>query len=280
MWKAFHYSPKKAENLTEIQTLFNEPELKLLKPSDTRWLAREMCVWSVRRSLPALVRTFEEIYDEKGDADAYGLAKLLCKYKFVTCLYMLCDVLHTIAKLQGNLKAKSLDLAGVPTMVSSTIERLRELKECPSSSTWFKDHTAVFSNPKQLGDKQIIVAESDQAYFLQNIYCPYIQGVINHVSSRLKSSDVFSSFSVFDPSHVPNDEVDISLYGTDKLQTLINFYGTEQRVTCLGKTGVSVPDVDGEQVEAEWKIFHRVMFAQFKSGGTDSDGSALGLELF
>ena len=41
--------------------------------------------------------------------------------------------------------------------------------------------------------------------------------------------------------------------------------------------GVSVPNVNGEQFEAEWKILRQVMFAQFKSGGTDSDGSAHGL---
>ena len=135
---------------------------------------------------------------------------------------MLCDVFHTVAKLQDSLHAKSLDLAGVPTMVSSTIEQLRELKECSSSSTWFKDHTAGFSDPKQLGDKQITVAELNQADFFTEYlqYRPYIQGVFNHVTSRLKSSDVFSAFSVFDPSHVPDDEADLSLYGTDTLQTL------------------------------------------------------------
>ena len=106
LWKAFHYSPKKAENLTEIQAILNGPELKVTKPRDTRWLARERCVRSVRQCLPALVRTFEEIYEESRDAEAYGLSKLLCTYKFVACLYMLCDVLHTVAKLQASLQTK------------------------------------------------------------------------------------------------------------------------------------------------------------------------------
>jgi len=30
-------------------------------------------------------------------------------------------------------------------MVESTISRLRELKESPISSTWFKDHTGVYA---------------------------------------------------------------------------------------------------------------------------------------
>ncbi len=42
IWKAFHYSPKKAEKLAEIEAV-----LKMLKPSDTRWLAQERCVCAV-----------------------------------------------------------------------------------------------------------------------------------------------------------------------------------------------------------------------------------------
>ena len=41
MWKIFHYSPEKAEKLAEIQAALDSPELKIQKPSDTRWLARE-----------------------------------------------------------------------------------------------------------------------------------------------------------------------------------------------------------------------------------------------
>ena len=146
LWKAFHYSPKKAEKLVEIQSILNAPELKVTKPSHTRWLARERCVRSVRQCLPALVRTFEELYEESGDAEAYGLSKLLCTYKFVACLYMLCDVLHTVAKLQASLQAKEIDLASVPVLVDGTLSRLKELKENPHSSTWFKDHKTVFTD--------------------------------------------------------------------------------------------------------------------------------------
>ena len=41
------------------------------KPSDTRWLARVRAVYAVRRSLLALVSTFEELYEETGDAEAH-----------------------------------------------------------------------------------------------------------------------------------------------------------------------------------------------------------------
>ena len=128
MWKAFHYSPKKAEKLAEIQAVLEAPEIVVTKPSDTRWLARERCVCAVRKTLPALVTTFEKIYENSGDAEAYGLSKLLCTYKFVASLYMLCYILHTVSKLHGSLQSKELNLVTVPVMVSETIKRLQELR--------------------------------------------------------------------------------------------------------------------------------------------------------
>ena len=47
MWKFFHYSPKRSEN-KEVQRVLNLPELKIVKPSYTRWLAHERCVKAVR----------------------------------------------------------------------------------------------------------------------------------------------------------------------------------------------------------------------------------------
>ncbi len=61
IWKFFYYSPKKAEKLAEIQAVLNAPEIKMVKRSDTRWLSRKRAIRAVRRSLPALVNTFEEI---------------------------------------------------------------------------------------------------------------------------------------------------------------------------------------------------------------------------
>ena len=191
MWKAFHYSPKKAEKLTEIQAVPEAPEIVVTKPSDTRWLARERCVCAVRKTLPALVTTFETIYEDSGDAEAYGLSKLLCTYKFVASLYMLCDILHTVAKLHGSLQSKEFNLATVPVMVCGTIKRLQELKEHPATSTWFKDLLKVVTETSQSSLQDVSVSEADKTSFLSRIYRPYIQSVIDHISSRMESSDFF-----------------------------------------------------------------------------------------
>ena len=38
LWKLFYYSPKKVVTLANVQAVLNLPELKVVKPSDTRWL--------------------------------------------------------------------------------------------------------------------------------------------------------------------------------------------------------------------------------------------------
>ena len=61
LWKFFHYSPKFAESLKEIQKVLDLPQLKIVKPSDTRWLAHEYCVKVVKASYSSIVLALEYI---------------------------------------------------------------------------------------------------------------------------------------------------------------------------------------------------------------------------
>ena len=64
IWKTFHYSPKKAARLADIQAVLENPKMKMIKPSDTRWTAYERCVTAVQKSMKALVDTFYHLYAE------------------------------------------------------------------------------------------------------------------------------------------------------------------------------------------------------------------------
>ena len=119
-------------------------------------------------------------------------------------------------------------------MVSGTIKRLQELKEHPATSTRFKDHLKVFTETSQSSLQDVSVSEA----FLSRIYRPYIQSVIDHISSRMESSDIFSAFSIFDPIHLTDSEESLSTYGMEKLRTLTDFYGKEQTLSFEGNAGV------------------------------------------
>ena len=62
LWKFFHYSPNRAESLKEIQKVLDLPELKIVKLSDTRWLAHEHSVKAVKASYSSMVLALEKIY--------------------------------------------------------------------------------------------------------------------------------------------------------------------------------------------------------------------------
>ena len=55
LWKFFHYSPKHAESLMEIQKVLDLPELKIVKASGTRWLAHKLCVKAIKANYSLLV---------------------------------------------------------------------------------------------------------------------------------------------------------------------------------------------------------------------------------
>ena len=48
------------------------PELKVVKPSDTRWLAHERCVKAVKENYIAIVITLNNIYEETHQPEAFG----------------------------------------------------------------------------------------------------------------------------------------------------------------------------------------------------------------
>ena len=82
---------------------------------------------------------------------------------------------------------------------------------------------------------------------MMQIYRPYIQSIIDRISSRLKTSDLVSAFSIFDPRHLTGKEEELATYGVETLQKLTDFHGKEQRVTYEDKTGLSYPDVKQKQ---------------------------------
>ena len=79
LWKHFHYSSKRAECLKEVQSILELPEMKVIKPSDTRWLAHERCVKADKVSYSAIVIAPASIYEMSHEPDALGIHGSLCK---------------------------------------------------------------------------------------------------------------------------------------------------------------------------------------------------------
>lgn len=100
LWKFFHYSPKHAQSLKEVQKVLDLPKLKVVKLSDTCWLAHEHCV---KTRYGAIVTALHNIYNESHEPEALGT---LCKKSTITAIYFLDYVLSQVAKLSKALQTK------------------------------------------------------------------------------------------------------------------------------------------------------------------------------
>ena len=123
LWKYFHFSPKRAQSLKEIQDILL-PELKVLKPSDARWLAHEQCVRSVKASYTALIVTLDNNYQNFHEPEALGLHKVLSKFSSIAALYLLDYVLPLVVKLSKTLQTKRLDLSMISSLVDAVIKSI------------------------------------------------------------------------------------------------------------------------------------------------------------
>ena len=61
LWKLYHFFLKCVELLKEIQKVLDLPELKIVKPSDTHWVANEYCVKAVKANYSSIVLALENI---------------------------------------------------------------------------------------------------------------------------------------------------------------------------------------------------------------------------
>ena len=86
------------------------PELKVIKPSDTLWLAHERCVKAVKENYIAIVRTLNNIYEETYQPEALGISKALSSKSTVSAVYLLDYVLPQVVKLSKTLQSEKLDL--------------------------------------------------------------------------------------------------------------------------------------------------------------------------
>ena len=152
VWKLFYYSPKKMQVLKEVQAICGLPELKVVKPSDTRWLSHERCMRAIRKELPALILTLQQLYYSTGDAEAFGLSILLSCFNGVANVFFLSDVLQILARMNVTLQRKVADFSKLQIMLQFTW-RARRLIGVPQL------------NPFQLSWRQSMRLPSEDHFF-------------------------------------------------------------------------------------------------------------------
>ena len=225
LWKFFHYSPKRAECLKEVQRVLNMPELKVVKPSDTRWLAHERCVKAVKTSYSAIVVALNNIYRATHAPEALGISKALCQQSTVAAIFSLDYTLPQVAKLSKTLQGKRLDLTAISSLVESTVHMLNDAVS--PAANWVLELQEACNDLEAATDVKVTLEAIFS--FQERVAKPFVNDLINNIESRFARQDVASSFSIFDPSKLPSPNSADSVYGEDAINTLIAYYGEDKK---------------------------------------------------
>ena len=95
-----------------------------MKLTDTRWLAHEHCVKSVKASYSSIVLALEDIYETSHEPEALGLSKALSSHSTIAAMDPLDYILPQVAKLSHALQTKHLDLSLISSLLDVTLNSL------------------------------------------------------------------------------------------------------------------------------------------------------------
>ena len=136
-------------------------------------------------------------------------------------MYLLDFVLPQVAKLSKCLQTEKLDLTAISGLVDST--RLTLDDALLPAANWVLGLLDA-CDELQATTKIKINSESITS-FQENVAKPFVTDLKGNISRRFSSQDIVASFSIFDPSKLPqNDSPDLSSYGKEFLGVLEDHY--------------------------------------------------------
>lgn len=232
LWKYFHFSPKRAQSLREIQDVLNLPELKIIKPSDTRWLAHERCIKAVKASYTAVVVVLDSNYQNFHEPEALGLCKALSKFNTIAAIYLLDFTLPVVAKFSKALQTKQLDLTMVTSLLDSVLHTL-DTAITPAAN-WVLELLDLKDDLQQVTG-ETISGEKLNA-FQEKVSGPFITTLKENISNRFRAHDIVSALAIFDPRKVPSaNSTQLSTYGNKSVELLLHHYGQDTHAVTLRK---------------------------------------------
>ena len=186
-----------------------------------------------------IITSLEKEATERNDAQALGLAKLVCTYEYVPSLYMMSDVLPVLSHLSKLFQKIILDFSLIQPLVKSTVTQLENLQHVPGS---FSEQVDRFMD-NELKDFNITVTRSSKDNFKNNVYQKYLVSIRRHIEDRFPDAGIHEAFSVFNSEMWPDQY--FANYGKEQIeQLLVQHY---QAV------------VDSQATSEEWRTFRSML---------------------
>ena len=252
----FKGSANRNEKLKDIQSLLDEPTLKVKEVHEVRWLSIYKAVETVYRCLDSLLSLFSTEKDPK----AKGYSKKLGNTDFISTTYMLMDILPIITELCLVFQKSDLDVSLVQVSVEQCLKDLESYKTgdpAPLQATYLdqlKDHLKPVGGRLMFKDNHIVSRGNRNVETLKK---QFVDSLTENLNLRFpqKDSNIIYNFSCLGMrplSFLSKEE--LSVWGDEKLEILTNHFGSEQVHEFATEKKSAEPIISAEDTKKEWKL--------------------------
>ncbi|CAF1126357.1 unnamed protein product [Rotaria sordida] len=237
----------------DIQALLQCPQIKLIRPGDTRWLSYFRSISVILRCYEPLMITLEHISNERDEESptAAGLLSILENQLTIFLLHSLEPIFEALSILSKSIQTKNADFSQLEQSMLGTLLRLEELKDINITEYQqiFEIVDKIKTSSNDDGRKRATRTTtrtnevSLQQQFNDKIV-KFIDKIISNLRARFESNvlQFLNCFRIFDVAEV-TDEPE---YGVQQINMIKNQY----------------PNDFNDNLLSEWKVFRKYLFVQ------------------
>ena len=212
---------------------------------------------AVKASYSAFITALDHIYSESYEPKALGNKKALRKKSAIAAISLLDYVLPHVAKLSRALQTENLDLSMISSLLDATLHSIYD------ASNWVLQLLEAAQGLETAIEEQI--TQENISTFQEKICQCFIHQLRDNITRCFTSSDVVSSFNVFDPRKVHATSSPLfSLYGEGAIDTLIDHYAQDFPTETVHGVQFMKEGIISLDVSTEWKTYRQLLSKQPK----------------
>jgi hypothetical protein len=182
----------------------------------------------------------EILYDQLDDA-------------FISATMYLADLTNILKRLIKTFQLEHLSISHFKLQLDAAIKTIET--EFIGSEEILPSYGTIFK--KYLEDNHNSIPSFVREYSI---------AIINAIKNRFPESELYNAFSIFDPKELPNDDVELILYGNQEIEFLGNFYGETKYVDGNEFRGI----IDKEELKQEWNSV-KIFLQHYKNNNKEAD---------
>ena len=246
----FDNSAVRTAGLQAIQTLVQEKG-KLLAPCSTRWLSTERSVNRLKACFTSVVLTLQKEGEEKSDAKAIGLSRLITEYRFVSTMLLLCDALPHVTHLSKCFQLTDCDYSIIPRMTASTVSSLEQLKVVGGVN--LNGLQQFIEKLSSAGINLTKHGNLGEEYFNNSIRKPFLSCLVENIQNGFEDKSVMAAFDIFNPAKLPK----LPTKPTKEELTAFAHYGNDEVESLAKQFSTAISDV--EECTEEWASYRQYL---------------------